>query len=144
MRRTMYESDGDRQKEKEIIEKVLAARGSMIAKKNPCPPYKIDWSILRSDGTLWAFCEVKARKNKYPTYRLGFHKYQTLCEASKTLKSILMIEWPDGIYVADIGQTPIKGVVWMEDKRRRDDTDMEPAIEIEMHHFKRIVEYATT
>lgn len=123
--RKMFEARNDLARERSIV-RVLCEKWKCRAHKNPCPPYKIDWSFERS-GEIMAMVEIKSSPKKYANYRLALHKYRDMVANSQLIKTIIAVALPDGIYFADIAKIkPIK-YVWWEDSRQRDKTDSEPA-----------------
>jgi hypothetical protein len=134
----MYESNGDLERERKIIDEFCTHGAELRAHKLPCPPYKIDWLLFKA-ANAFAWVEVKNRSTKIAPYLLGLHKFIALAEiatASK-LPSLLVVRWCDS---GEIGYTKIResehdGIQWMQDNRNRDETDGEPCVALAMERF---------
>ena len=134
--RKMYETQEDLAREQQIIGKICK-EFSCGAYKNPCPPYKIDWS-LHTNGTIFAMVEVKSSPKKFRTYRLALHKYRDMMDNARHVKTYIAISLPDGIYYRPIDELKPLQMIWWVDSRRRDITDSEPAFEFDWEQFIKI------
>lgn len=136
MKRKMYETKKDLAREREIVD-VLCAEWGCAGIKNPCPPYKIDWSLLRDDRIV-AMAEIKTTFKKFPSFRLAHHKYLSLLENAKVIKTLLVVKHPDGIFYNDIEMLKPNFLCWLQDARQRDVTDSEPGVDFSWNQFFRV------
>lgn len=134
----MYETKEDLQREYEIADFLKGAWACDDMRKNPCPPYKIDWSFIR-DNKIVAMVEIKTAPKKYPNYRLALHKYTALRQNSSLgIPTIIAIKIGRRIYYSDVSVLSPVECVWWEDGRQRDVTDNEPAMVFSWDQFKTI------
>lgn len=137
--RPVYETDGDRDREKSVITYACSV-WKCEAMRMP-KMYPVDWSLQRN-GSIKAFAEVKWRYKSYSTYIISAHKWHTAISLAKAfdLIALLLVCWPD--------QAGVRHVIWTQMKPenmkrlvhagrtdRGDAQDLEPCVEIDVSKF---------
>ena len=139
MNRPVYETDADRQREKELAD-LMAKHWGVTAKPNP-KMYPIDYTFVGDYGEVEGFGEIKIRRNtkeKYPTYMISAHK---VADAKKLAEAtgrdvILIVKWSCGsIGYLDLANTPADSVHWGGRSDRGDGQDMEPVCHFNIENF---------
>lgn len=140
MVKCLYETETDLMTEREIIDKFCLSH-NWVARKNPCPAYQLDFSILRTGDELIGMAEVKRRHFKsagYSGLMLSLHKWVELKKYSDLgLRTFIVVGFDDGVfeyqYVGAVLPAYFKG------RRGRDPSDLEPCIFIPIADFKKVV-----
>lgn len=106
MVRPFYETHGDLQNEKQVVD-YLATQWDMIAFKLPIR-YNLDFAFFRGN-TLVALAEIKCRtfeSTKYPTCMICATKRMHAIQLSQTLgvPALLIYRFTDSIKYIDFGQ----------------------------------------
>ena len=146
MSRPMYETSGDRQNEKKVVE-FLQERWNCEADKLKIA-CEIDYSLTR-DGKIIGVMEIKCRKYDYKTLDgwngliLSAHKWQAAKRWGKTheIAFVLALGLLDGIYVLSVGANekwPLLQLITGGRRDRNDPQDIEPCVLIPMKLFKRM------
>ena len=129
MKRTVYETDSDLEKELELI--------SLVSEKWQCSyfklpiSYRLDFALTRNDRIV-SFVEVRCRNNsidKYSTIVCAVNKRVKALElsAATDVKSIFLVKYTDKIAYIDFAVKPDSiSIGGRTGKNRRDYEDVEP------------------
>ena len=138
MSRPLYETSGDRDRERQVVEAVFEPYG-LRAVKLP-RAYELDFAVLRGERML-GMCEVKVRGRAYDTLMLSWHKAQALRAAAREgLIAWLVVALPEGIYTQRVGADAAFDLRMGGRQDRGDWQDMEPVAHFPMAGMQRVVE----
>jgi hypothetical protein len=133
--RTQYETKTDNENEIRLafeIERIF----SLEAKKLPRKYKQFDRALVRNDKDMVAFAELKCRKNShdhYETYMISLDKWMYGIQLTQAtgLRSIIFIQFTDGVYAIDVENVDGIYTEWGgRTVKRRDWEDEEPMIHI--------------
>lgn len=133
-----FETKEDLEREHETSIEICRAFKCDSFRKNPCPPYNVDISLLRGDKIV-AFAEIRHRKKLYPTFRLSLQKYQSMMSLHRdTRLPVLYVIGNNGMLYYSMIHEWKPSFVWLERGDKRAATDHEPAVEVNIGIFKQI------
>jgi hypothetical protein len=133
----MFQTQRDLDNECAVI-KECCDKWRCKARKQPCPPYKVDWLLLRNNVGI-ALAEVKCRAVRYDPYLIGLHKYEALTQLARAsrLPGLIIVRWHGkGIFWINVMKAEHEGIRWMQDNRRREEADGEACVALETDRFQ--------
>lgn len=138
MSRPLYETPGDRDRERQVVDAVFGPYG-LRAEKMP-RAYELDFAVLRGLQVM-GMAEVKVRSRAYDTLMLSWHKALALREAARAgLIAWIVVALPEGIYTQRVGADDPIDLRWGGRTDRQDWQDMEPVAHFPMARMQRVME----
>lgn len=136
----LHENSHNRAEERRILSLFAATYGCGF---EVCSQgaYPID-AVLKRDGKVVAFCEVRKRSvhsTKYKTLVWSLQKYLHVLQYAEILPTIFVVEYQDGIYWTKIEKKPYE-ITYVDRSKttQRTSADNEPCINIPANEFKRL------
>lgn len=134
--RPAYETNQDLKNQEKAIE---ALRKAWHCSTRPLPPKSpFDYAVVKSDGSIPGFVEVKCRKCKYgqyPDIMLSWHKLREACAVGRTV--VLLVQWNDCLGWVELTDDLWETLEWGgRTAKTRDAWDEEPIIKIKNEKFK--------
>ena len=139
--RPIYETDGDREQERLVLEKFCRSYGEVTFRQTP-KLYPADALLFRNDSAV-AWGEVRRRDrpmDRHNTVFLNVHKYVELMELKQHTKLPVVVIWAfeDAMTYWMLEEIPTPKIVMKGRTDRGDDADVSPAIMLPTTNLKRL------